>query len=126
MGGVRARLGHVARAERRLRERERGECQSEARIRAAPRLSLQLCTGGPCVCAPQAKMVTSVLCILMCGYNYFLILELGSRAHILYAMKILTGFLTYLPCPFLNNTISTKSQAGFSGYHESLTCEVSS
>ena len=47
MGGVRARLGHVARAERRLRERERegGECQSEARIRAAPRLSLQLCMG---------------------------------------------------------------------------------
>ena len=74
------------------------------------------------VCAPQATMVTSVLCILMCGYNYFLILELGSRAHILYAMKI----LTYLLCPFLNNTISTKSQAGFSGYHESLTCEVSS
>ena len=67
-------------------------------------------------------MVTSVLCILMCGYNYFLILVLGSRAHILYAMKI----LTYLLCPFLNNTISTKSQAGFSGYHESLTCEVSS
>ena len=44
MGGVRARLGHVARAERRLRER--GEYQSEGGIRAAPRLSLQLCTGG--------------------------------------------------------------------------------
>ena len=42
MGGVRARLGHVARAERRLRERE----ESEGWIRAAPRLSLQLCTGG--------------------------------------------------------------------------------
>ena len=46
MGGVRARPGHIARAERRPRERERGEYQSEGGIRVAPRLSLQLCTGG--------------------------------------------------------------------------------
>ena len=53
------------------------------------------------MCAPQAKMVTSVLCILMCGYNYFLILVLGSRTHILYAMKMIYLLYEIFTVPFL-------------------------